>query len=225
MKTAMILAAGRGERMRPITDNIPKPLLEIKGKSLIEHHLRNLMRANVERVVINHCWLGDKLVSHVNTIKGLEMEILFSEEHRALETAGGIVNAMSFLAKNEEDTFWTVNGDIYCDFEFSSLPIELGHNVAHLVMVHNPEHNPDGDFSLASGQLGVETNNRLTYSGIAIYKKAFFAGVEARVRPLAPLFRGYISQNQLGGQLHEGSWSDVGTPERLTLLNASDHSL
>lgn len=220
MKTAMILAAGRGERMRPLTDSVPKPLLQVHQKTLIQYHLENLKRAGVERVVINHSWLGEQIVDKIGSGEELGLEILYSHEPTALETAGGIIQALPLLCPNEQtQSFWVVNGDVFTDFDFALLPVDLGEQLAHLVMVDNPSHNPTGDFSLQGGLLGNNAEGKLTFSGIAAYHKSFFSDMQAEVRPLAPLFFECIEQMRLGGQKHSGFWSDVGTPERLQLLN------
>lgn len=208
--------------MRPLTDSVPKPLLEVQGKPLIQYHLEKLSAAGVERVVINHCWLGEQIVAKIGTGNEFGLEIVYSAEARALETAGGIIKALPILCPDAQtDTFWTINGDVFCDFDFATLPDNLGNNLAHLVMVDNPEHNPKGDFSLQHNSLGLGPEEKLTFSGIAVYKKEFFNGLEVKVQPLAPLFKDCIEHKRLGGQKHLGVWSDVGTPERLQLLNDS----
>lgn len=206
--------------MRPLTDHLPKPLLTVRGKPLIHYHLENLKKAGIERVVINHSWLGKKIVENVGDGAAFGLEILYSAEPKPLETAGGIVQALPLLCPDQDTTtFWTVNGDIFCDFDFALLPDDLGEQLAHLVMVDNPPHNPDGDFSLQQNHLGLGPKGKLTYSGIAMYHQKFFNGMRAASFPLAPLFRNCIERNLLAGQKHLGHWSDVGTPERLELLN------
>lgn len=217
--TAMILAAGRGERMRPLTDHKPKPLLEVQGQALIDYHLYSLARIGVKRVVINHAWLGSQIEQHLGDGRQYGLQLLFSAEDPALETAGGIVKAMPMLTKNQQQAFIVVNGDIFTDFSFDRLPTELGKNLAHLVMVDNPPHHKNGDFSLHNGQLCLAGNSKKTFSGIAIYHRDFFHNVAALKQPLRPLFERYITANQISGQYYPGQWTDVGTPARLAALN------
>jgi MurNAc alpha-1-phosphate uridylyltransferase len=221
LHTAMILAAGRGERMRPLTDSVPKPLLKIHGKPLIEYHLEALKRSGYQRVVINHAWLGQQIESVLGSGERFGLELLYSAETQALETAGGILNALSLLCPNTQDEIFTVvNGDIFTDFDFDTLTTNLPDGVgAHLVMVNNPTHNPGGDFYFAGHSLHPKQGCKLTFSGIAIYHKSFFAQLSAGIKPLAPMLRTAIEQELVGAQLFTGQWTDVGTPQRLTQLN------
>ena len=224
LNTAMILAAGRGERMRPLTDSVPKPLLKIKGKTLIEYHLEALKRSGYERVVINHAWLGQQIESVLGTGERFGLDILYSAERQALETAGGISNALPLLCPNKEDELFTVvNGDIFTDFDFDTLPTYLPKGVeAHLVMVDNPNHNPGGDFYFTGHDLHPEQGCKMTFSGIAVYHKGFFAQINADVKPLAPMLRAAIKQGVIGAQHLTGHWTDVGTPQRLAELNKTN---
>jgi len=209
---AMILAAGRGERMRPLTDSCPKPLLQVKGKSLIEYHLEALKRAGMQSVVINLSWLGEQIEQALGDGSRYGLKISYSYETEALETAGGIIQALGEL----DDEFVVVNADVFTDFDFSRL-LKLRHQ-AHLVLVPNPEHNSQGDFSLEQGLLSNQQQQRYTFSGIACYKKTFFDGIGSGKRALAPLLRAGAEQQQISAELFTGVWSDVGNPQRLQLL-------
>lgn len=221
VNTAMILAAGRGERMRPLTDSVPKPLLKVHDKPLIEYHIEALKRAGYLRVIINHAWLGQQIENVVGTGERFGLEILYSAEAQALETAGGIINALPLLCpKANDEIFAVVNGDIFTDFDFGNLPTQLPEGVsAHLVMVDNPPHNPDGDFCFTGHSLQSEQGRKLTFSGIAVYRKGFFAKINSAVKPLAPILRGAIEQGLISAQHFTGQWTDVGTPQRLSELN------
>jgi MurNAc alpha-1-phosphate uridylyltransferase len=221
----MILAAGRGERMRPLTDSVPKPLLKVKGKPLIEYHLEALKRAGYQRVVINHAWLGQQIESVLGKGERFGLDILYSAETHALETAGGISHAMPLLCPSAEDEmFIVINGDIFTDFDFDTLPTYLPKGLeAHLVMVDNPSHNTDGDFYFTEFGLHPKQGQKLTFSGIALYRKSFFAQINFAVAPLAPMLRTAINQGLIGAQHFTGQWTDVGTPQRLTELNNTDN--
>lgn len=213
----MILAAGRGERMRPLTDRTPKPLLPVAGKPLIVWHLERLAKAGIRDIVINHAHLGDQIEALLDDGAAWGVSISYSEEPPgALETAGGIANALSLLG---EEPFLVVNGDIWCDLDFTALPALAACDLAHLVLVPNPPHHPDGDFDLQDGRVrGVPP--RLTFSGIGCYRPELFAAVE-RGKPakLAPLLREAMAADRVSGQIHTGRWIDVGTPERLAALD------
>lgn len=214
---AMILAAGRGERMRPLTDRTPKPLLPVAGKPLIVWHLERLARAGYRDIVINHAHLGDQIEALLDDGSAWGVAIRYSEEPPgALETAGGIANAMPLLG---DEPFLVVNGDIWCDLDFATLPRLADKDLAHLVLVPNPPHHPNGDFDLQNGRvLGVPP--RLTFSGIGRYRPELFAALE-RGKPakLAPLLREAMAAKRASGQTHTGRWVDVGTPERLAALD------
>ena len=214
---AMILAAGRGERMRPLTDKTPKPLLTVAGKALIEYHIEALAKAGITELVINCAWLGQQIINKLGDGKQYGVNIVYSDEgEQALETAGGIIHALDLLGN---DPFVVVNGDIWCDYDFSKLPRRPA-GLAHLVMTNNPEHNPQGDFVLQDdGFLKAEGDNRLTFSGIGIYDPALFAGLPQGKQPLAPLLRSAMQSNKITGEKHAGKWLDIGTPERLSELN------
>jgi MurNAc alpha-1-phosphate uridylyltransferase len=229
---AMILAAGRGERMRPLTDNCPKPLLKVKGISLIEYHIKNLVLAGIKDIVINHAWLGQKLVDYLGRGERYSAKISYSEEPVALETAGGILKALPLLAEQDDDVFAVINGDIYCDYSFQQLPKLLSHCNAHLILVANPEHNMKGDFQLDADMLINPNNTKqetYTFSGIALYRKGFFkpyikASYEENseqhtIQPLAPMLRAAADARKISASVIDSAWTDVGTPERLAKLN------
>lgn len=212
IERAMVLAAGRGERMRPLTDTIPKPLLKVCGRPLLDWHLEKLAAAGVREVVVNGAWLKEQIADFLRTPRyGLKLR--FSPEPPGgLETAGGIVRALPYLG---EAPFIVVNGDVFSDYDYAHLPVPQA--LAHLVLVPSPAHNPAGDFGLENGLVTPE--GPWTFSGISVLSPALFAGVAPGVQPLAPLLREAMAQGQVSGELHEGLWSDVGTPERLAQLN------
>lgn len=218
---AMILAAGRGERMKPLTDTCPKPLLEVGGKALIEYHLEKLSAIGVRDVVINHAWLGEKIIQRLGDGSRWDLNILYSaESDGALETAGGIKQAMSLLLV-DDSPFLVVNGDVYTDFDYRNLPEFSSEVLAHLWLVENPEHNPKGDFGLREGKLVNHASEMYTFSGIAMYRPAFFEQIAERtVNKLAPLIRSFAEQQQVTASLLTKRWVDVGTPERLAQLNS-----
>jgi MurNAc alpha-1-phosphate uridylyltransferase len=211
---AMILAAGRGERMRPLTDHTPKPLLPVAGKPLIEYHIERLAAAGINELVINHAHLGAKIEAYLQDGHRWGVSIHYSPETAALETGGGIFNALPLLG---EEPFLVVNGDIWCDFKFSSMHLAEG-QLAHLVMVNNPAHHPQGDFVLSNGQLLEGATDRLTFSGIGVYHPELFSGSHAGAFPLAPLLRKAMQKHRVSGEIHHGVWIDVGTLERLLEL-------
>lgn len=228
----MILAAGRGERMRPLTDALPKPLLRVGGKPLIEYHLENLARAGFTEIVVNHAHLGQMIEAALGNGERYGIGIRYSHEPAALETAGGIARALPLLkdgSKNNHGVqpFLTVNADIYCEIDFSSLLPMLRHmqanpeeNLAYLVLVDNPDHHPGGDFVLDSGKVALPGKNNLTFSGIGVYQPSFFRDVlPGSVAKLAPLLRQAIAAGKIGGEHYRGTWMDIGTPERLRLLD------
>lgn len=214
----MILAAGRGERMRPLSDNVPKCLLEVRGKSLIAWLLEALARAGVSDVVINHAHLGDAIEAALHDGRRFGVTIHYSAEGEALETAGGIAKALPLLG---EAPFLAVNGDIFCDFDFSGVVTHaLGGHLAHLVLVANPPHHPQGDFALRGSQVTDAGDPKWTFSGIGLYRPALFASVKAGSKgQLAPLLRAAMTRGLVSGEIHRGEWHDVGTPQRLAELN------
>ncbi len=213
---AMILAAGRGERMRPLTDDTAKPLLEVGGKALIQYHVEALVAAGLNRIVVNLSWHGDQIRKFLGDGSAFDAVIEYSEEPEALETAGGIRQALHLLGAR----FIVVNGDIFTGYDFGRL--REVRDPAYLVLVGNPAHNPHGDFALAGSRLSNDGGPRYTFSGIGVYGREFFAGLEPGKKPLAPLLRAAADRGELGGELFEGDWNDVGTPERLAALNASN---
>lgn len=219
----MILAAGRGERMRPLTDRTPKPLLPVAGKPLIVWHLERLARAGIHEIVINHAHLGDQIEALLGDGDAWNVAIRYSAEPRgALETAGGITNALPLLGNAP---FLVINGDIFCDWDVGRAHAALSDGMlAHLVLVDNPAHHPAGDFVLQAAKVstcetapGLPT---LTFSGIGIYHPELFTGIE-RGEPakLAPLLHVAIAVGRISGEHHAGRWVDVGTPERLRALD------
>ena len=210
---AMILAAGRGERLRPLTDTVPKPLLEVRGRPLIEHHLEALSRAGFAEIVINLSWLGNQVRNHLGNGSDFNLAIEYSDEPEALETAGGILQALPLLGER----FIVVNADIFTDYDFSRLKRSDGK--VHLVLVQNPQHNPDGDFSLVESTVGNDGPTRYTFSGISQYHRSFFDGLVPGKQALAPLLHTAAKQQQVTGELFTGAWSDIGTLERLQALN------
>lgn len=212
---AMILAAGRGERMRPLTDRTPKPLLEAGGRSLIEHHLSNLARAGMREVVINLAWLGERIREHLGDGARYGLAIQYSDEGAsALETAGGIIQALPLLGK---DAFLLVNGDIWSDYPFEELALGAG-ALARLVMIDNPPHHPKGDFALERDLLRPQGAPMLTYSGIGIYRPELFAHYPPGKRGLREVLNAGIARGGIEGVHYRGKWFDIGTPERLEAL-------
>ncbi len=215
LKKAMLLAAGKGERMRHLTTDTPKPLLKVQGKSLLEHQLQKLQAAGFEQVVINLGHLGTQIREAAGQMPLAGLEILFSEEgEEPLETAGGIIQALPMLSGGP---FLVLNCDVWCDFPLNSLPADPD-GLAHLVMVTNPQHNPDGDFALDAGRVHIADIHRYTYSGIGVYRPELFDECEEGRRALAPLLRHAASMGLLSGEHYAGLWRDIGTPERLVEL-------
>jgi MurNAc alpha-1-phosphate uridylyltransferase len=227
---AMILAAGRGERMRPLTDRTPKPLLPVGGKPLIVWHLERLATAGLREVVINHAHLGGQIEAALGDGARWGLSIRYSPEPEgALETAGGIANALPLLGGDE--AFLVINGDIYCDWDVARAATALAANdLAHLVLVPNPSHHPRGDFSLKGTEVGADIAapgvQVCTFSGIGVYRPQLFAGIRRGERAqLAPLLRAAMAAGRVSGELHAGRWTDVGTPQRLAELDAELGSL
>jgi MurNAc alpha-1-phosphate uridylyltransferase len=215
---AMILAAGRGERMRPFTDATPKPLIEVRGKTLIARLIEALARSGVREIVINHAHLGHLIEAALGDGRRFGVAIRYSREAEALETAGGIAKALPLLG---ERPFIAVNGDIFCDFDFSTLVGRaLGQDLAHLVLVANPPHHPEGDFSLRGAEVDSNDEPKLTFSGIGLYRPELFKSIRSGSKgQLAPLLRAAMARKRVSGEVHRGVWHDVGTPERLSALN------
>ncbi|OZI32442.1 mannose-1-phosphate guanylyltransferase [Bordetella genomosp. 10] len=221
---AMILAAGRGERMRPLTDTLPKPLLRVGGQPLIVWHIRRLVAAGIADIVINHAWLGERIEAALGDGAAFGARLRYSPEPRALETAGGIAQALPQLG---DAPFLVVNGDVWCDWDPAQAYAQAGaldaaRGQAWLLMVDNPEHHPQGDFHLLeNGVLAATGGRRLTYAGIGVYHPSLFAGVQPGTPArLAPLLVEAIARGTARGSRHDGRWVDVGTPQRLAELDA-----
>ena len=212
---AMILAAGRGERLRPLTDENPKSLVEVRGETLLERHLHNVHAAGIRTVVINLGWLGDRIVERVGSGSRYGLEIVYSQEgDDVLETGGGIHKALPYLGS---DPFLVVNADIYTDMPVPNVELSADH-LGHLVMVPTPEYRDHGDFDIEDGLVRNRERAAHTFSGVAIYRPEFFDGCEAGRFPLASMLCEVADLGQLSGSLYEGLWADVGTPERLATL-------
>jgi N-acetyl-alpha-D-muramate 1-phosphate uridylyltransferase len=216
-RAAMILAAGRGERMRPLTDSCPKPLLTVRGKPLIEWHVERLAAAGIERIVINLAWLGSMIRDYLGEGSRYGVAITYSEETpRALEPAGGIFRALPHLG---DGAFLVVNGDIFTDFPFGEAALATDMD-AHVVLVPNPPQHPQGDFGLADGLALAAADPSYTFAGIALYRAAFFRDCRDGAFPLKPLLLRTIGAKRCSAQLYGGTWEDIGTPERLEAVNA-----
>ena len=213
---AMILAAGRGERMRPLTDAVPKPLLNAGGKPLIDYHLNALASSGVNQVVVNVAWQKQRLLDHLGDGSRFGLRVDISDEgEAALETGGGVYRALKYLG---QEAFWLVNGDVYAEPDFSAVELPAG-MLAHLLMVPNPEHNPGGDFCLQDGLISNQGPVMFTYSGISILHPGLFRGCRDGVFPLAPLLSKAAAEGKVSGELLTSFWCDVGTPERLAWLD------
>ncbi len=222
MKPAMILAAGRGERMRPLTDHTPKPLLVVGGKPLIVWHIERLAAAGFNRIIINHAHLGQKIEVALGNGAAWGVSIAYSREAVALETAGGIATALPLI---DDEVFPVINGDVYAEFDFARLDavirlvLEQG-DLAHLVLVANPPHNPAGDFALAGSRVANEGAKKWTFAGIGVYHRRLFDKIApGHKAPLAPLLREAIAASRVSGECFAGRWLDIGTPERLHQLD------
>lgn len=218
---AMILAAGLGNRMRPLTLYTPKPLLEVGGKPLIVWHIEKLKKIGVTEIVINSAWLADKLISSLGDGSQFGVDIRWTREDEGLETAGGIINALPLLGT---DPFILVNGDIWTTMDFEALRhIKLNDDLAHLVLVDNPKQHPEGDFTLFDGRTFTfdqdVTGENLTFSGVSVIHPKLFDGLEPGKRPLAPLLKQAMQNQKISGEKLKGAWVDVGTPERLMELD------
>lgn len=218
---AMLLAAGRGARMRPLTDTTPKPLLTVQGKALIEWHLERLAAANIHEVVINHAWLGEQIEAYLGDGARWGVNIQYSAEHSALETAAGIKKALPLLGPAP---FLVISADIWTDWNpqmayYLAQSLKSAAATAHLVLVPNPEHNPQGDFAFAEGYVQAKaksTHLNYTYSGLGVFDPAFFDQVSAQTpTPLREPLQQAMAQKQVLGSIYQGNWMDVGTPERL----------
>ena len=217
---AMILAAGRGERLRPRTERTPKALIEIGGKPLLAWHLERLRRAGIREAVINVSHLADQITARFGDGEAYGIALRWSHEPQPLETAGGIARARAQLGAAP---FLLVNSDVWCDHDFSTLSaMDLGERLAHLVLIPNPQHNPVGDFSLTGARVGNDTAPRYTYAGIAVMSPSLVSTVAPGEKaPLAPLLRSAAAHGAITGELHRGAWHDVGTEERLAKLQAA----
>jgi len=218
---AMILAAGKGERMRPLTLTTPKPLLRAGGRPLIVHHLNNLKQAGFQHVVINHAWLGEQIEQQLGSGQQFGLNLHYSPEGEPLETAGGIVRALPLLAAHDDDWFLVINGDIWSDFPLDQLQPPADPNCdAMLVLTDNPEHHPTGDFQLTpEGLLCSEGETKLTFTGISLLRRRLFNGLDDTAGKLGPVLRDAMAQQRVRGLKHSGQWIDVGTPARLEQLN------
>ncbi len=215
---AMLLAAGRGERLRPITDVLPKPLVRVAGRALIEYHLEKLARAGIGEVVINLSWLGGQIRAALGDGARFGLAIRYSEEGPVpLETGGGIARALPLLGP---EPFLVVNADVWTDLDFTTLGTLPEGAEASIVLAPNPEHHPAGDFALRDGKVVEAPAERFTYTGIGLYRPEFFAGGPSGRFPLLPLLRRAIAAGRLLGRVHRGEWCDVGSPERLAWLDA-----
>lgn len=210
---AMILAAGRGERMRPLTDKTPKPLLKVHGKPLIVWHIEKLASLGFSEIVINVDYLGDKIIQALGDGSEWGVSIIYSDEREtgALESGGGIIKALPFMG---DETFLVVNSDIWCDYEFDS-NFDLKDDLAHLILVSNPQHNPKGDFGLNKDTVTNDSNKKYTFSGIGYYRAKLFENLECKKTPLAPILREAAQNKKVSGSLYLGEWRDIGTPQRL----------
>lgn len=225
---AMILAAGKGERMRPLTLTTPKPLLGVGGKPLIEHHLERLQLAGFQDVVINHAWLGEQIEHTLGNGERFGLSLHYSREGEPLETAGGIVRALPLLSNPDTDWFMVINGDIWADFDLAQLqPPAAGEQPAIdaiLVLADNPSHNRSGDFCLKdsgilSEECAVKEGEKLTFTGISLLHRRLFDGLTDQAGKLGPVLRASMAKDRIAGLHHRGLWIDVGTPERLRALD------
>lgn len=227
LRKAMIFAAGRGERMRPLTDTCPKPLLEAGGKPLIVWQIERLAAAGVEIIVVNHAWLGDRIEAALGDGSRWGVQLRFSAEAEALETAGGIAQALPLLEeRGEPQVFAAVSGDVFCDFDYTALTAHAAALAAadrpgmHLVMVPNPRFHPGGDFALKNGRLSLDGMPRRTFGNIGLYDTRMFRDLAPGTRrALTPYYRETIAAGRASGELYEGRWENVGTPAQLQTLD------
>ena len=214
---AMILAAGRGERLRPLTETVPKALVEVCGRSLVERHLANLAGAGIETVIINLGWLGEQIAGRIGSGRDYGLDVVYSPEgDNILETGGGIHRALPLLGS---EPFLVVNADVYTDVPLPPAGLDAD-DMGHLVLVPKPAHKQCGDFDLREGRIQNSDDAAFTFSGVAIYRPEFFADCEPGRFPLAPMLKAAAHAGRLAGSLYEGLWQDVGTPERLAELNS-----
>lgn len=215
---AMILAAGRGERLRPVTDTLPKALVEVAGKSLLERHLDAVKAAGIRTVVVNLGWLGASIVERIGSGRRFGLEVIYSPEgDNILETGGGIHRALPMLGGAP---FLVINADIYTDMPMPAPHLDAG-SLAHLVLVPTPDHKSTGDFDLLDGRVQNARDPALTFSGVAVYRPEFFAACSPGRFPLAPMLRSAADKGELAGSLYGGFWEDVGTPARLAALSGN----
>lgn len=214
---AMILCAGRGERMRPLTDHTPKPLLKVKGKPLIVWHIEKLASLGFNEIIINIAHLGYKIPEALKNGSRWGVKLLYSDEQKngGLESAGGIIKALPLLG---DETFLVVNGDIFCNYNFDK-NFDLDNNLAHLILVKNPKHNPNGDFGLVNNTVYNNAEEKLTFSGIGYYSMKLFKDLKCEKKALTPLLRQEVKNKKISGSLYQGVWHDIGTPQRLDEVN------
>ena len=214
---AMILAAGRGERMRPLTDSMPKPLLKVQNKPLIVWHIEKLAKAGFKDIIINIAYLGDKIMDALGNGSKWGVNIIYSDEQNsgALESAGGIKKALPLLG---DKTFLVINGDIFCEYNFDPT-FNLKDSIAHLILVPNPQHNIDGDFGLDGEVVLNHDKKTYTFSGIGYYNPKLFSKLKGKKIPLAPVLREAIKNKNITGEIFNKTWHDIGTPQRLKEIN------
>lgn len=214
---AMILAAGHGKRMRPLTNHLPKPLLEVGGKPLIVWHIKKLKQAGIKEIIINIGWKGWKIPETLGDGSQWGVQLHYSDEQNSepLETAGGIHKALPLLGS---EPFIVINGDVWCDFTLENLQLAKD-DFAHLVLISNPKHNPEGDFCLTNNRISEIGMPSYTFSGIGCYRAELFEKLLPGKSALGPLLRKTMSENKVSGELFLGEWRDIGTPERLETLN------
>ena len=213
---AMILAAGRGERMRPLTDTTPKPMLTVAGKPLVQWHVEALAAAGIQEIVINLAWLGEQIRDHLADGRRWDVNIEYSLEAQALETGGGVFQALPLLG---EEPFVLLSADVWTDYPLTRLrTLPSAQDMAHFVLVPNPDFHPRGDFALQAGRIGTE-GERLTYGNVGVFRPAFFAGCQPGRFALAPLMHRWVERGQVSGECHRGAWHNLGTPAQLRALN------
>jgi MurNAc alpha-1-phosphate uridylyltransferase len=212
---AMILAAGFGSRLRPLTETIPKPLLKVGGKPLLQYHLERLAAAGITDIIINTSWLAELIEDYFGDGSDFGVKIQWSREEQPLETGGGIARALPLLGR---EPFLLINGDVWTDFPLHSVSLDKGMD-AHLVMVTNPEHHPEGDFAVANNLVSYDVGSKYTFSGISLFRPQLFAGYEEDCFPLRDVMRPAILSGNVSGEVYTGDWWDIGTVDRLSRLN------